>query len=62
MKETKKMLEIIEKQYREANKEYNNKKELQQKKELKRQSRRDCLLGASIFLNIVIILIIIACR
>lgn len=62
MKDTKKMLEIIEKQYREANKEYREKQEKKAKRELKRQSRRDCLLGASIFMNIVIILIIIACR
>ena len=56
MKETKKMLEIIEKQYREANKEYQK----QQQKKFKQECRKDFILGASIFLNIVIILTIIA--
>lgn len=58
MKETKKMLEIIEKQYREANAKYNK----GQEKKLKRECRRDFILGASIFMNIVILLIVIACR
>lgn len=58
MKETKKMLEIIEKQYRVANKEYNESK----RKQFKRECRRDFILGASIFMNIMILLIIIAGR
>lgn len=56
MKETKKMLEIIEKQYRQANKEYE--KEMQ--RQFKRECRRDFILGASIFMNIMIFLIIIS--
>jgi len=56
MKETKKMLEIIEKQYRVANKEYNDRMQ----KEFKRECRKDFILGASIFMNIMILLIIIA--
>lgn len=56
MKETKKMLEIIEKQYRQANKKYN--KEMQ--RQFKRECRRDFILGASIFMNIIIILIILS--
>lgn len=56
MKETKKMLEIIEKQYREANNEYNRK----QQKKFKMECRKDFILGASIFLNILIILAVIA--
>lgn len=55
MMETKKMLEIIEKQYRQANKEYEMKKQAQ----FKRECAKDFILGASIFLNILIILIII---
>ena len=57
MKETKKMLEIIEKQYREANAKYNK----EQQKKFKRECRRDFILGASIFANIVILLTIIMC-
>ena len=56
MRETKKMLEIIEKQYRQANREYN--KEMQ--RQFKRECRRDFILGASIFMNIIIILIILS--
>ena len=56
MKETKKMLEIIEKQYREANNEYQK----QQQKKFKQECRRDFILGASIFMNIMIILTVIA--
>lgn len=56
MKETKKMLEIIEKQYREANKQY----QLEQQEKFKKECRRDFILGASLFMNIVIILTIIA--
>lgn len=56
MKETKKMLSIIEKQYREANKQY----QLEQKRKFKKECNKDFILGASIFMNIVIILTIIA--
>lgn len=56
MKETKKMLGIIEKQYREANKQYQE----EQQKKFKKECRREFILGASIFLNIVLILAIIA--
>lgn len=56
MKETKKMLDIIEKQYREANKEYQE----EQQKKFKKECNKDFILGASIFLNIIIILAIIA--
>ena len=56
MKETKKMLEIIEKQYREANNEYQK----EQQKKFKRECNKDFILGASIFMNIVIILTVIA--
>lgn len=58
MKETKKMLEVIEKQYREANKQY----QLEQKKQFKKECNKDLILCVSIFLNITIILTIIACR
>ena len=58
MKETKKMLGIIEKQYREANKKYQE----EQKKKFKRECNKDFILCASIFLNVVILLTIIACR
>lgn len=56
MKETKKMLQIIEKQYKEANAEYNKK----QQEKFKKECRREMLFGASLFLNIVVILTIIA--
>ena len=56
MKETKKMLAIIEKQYKEANNEYQK----EQQKKFKKECRRDFILGASIFMNILVILIIIA--
>lgn len=56
MKETKKMLSIIEKQYREANNQYNK----QQQENFKKECRREFILGASIFLNIVLIITIIA--
>ena len=58
MSETKKMLAIIEKQYRVANKEY----QIKQQKEFKRECRRDFILGASIFMNVIIILIAITSR
>lgn len=58
MKETKKMLKIIEDQYKIANKEYNESK----RKQFRRECRRDFILGASIFMNIIILLIIIAGR
>lgn len=56
MEETKKMLKIIEKQYREANKKYQE----EQQRKFKKECNRDLILGASIFLNITIILTIIA--
>ena len=56
MKETKKMLGVIEAQYRKANAEYQKQQQLKFKKEC----RRDFILGASLFLNITLILTIIA--
>lgn len=56
MKETKKILAIIEKQYREANLQYQK----QQQEKFKKECRRDFILGASLFLNITLILTIIA--
>lgn len=56
MKETKKMLDIIEKQYREANQQWNKK----QQENFKKECRREFILGASLFLNITLILTIIA--
>ena len=56
MKETKKMLQIIEAQYRKANAEYQK----QQQEKFKKECRRDFILGASLFLNITLILTIIA--
>lgn len=55
MKETKKMLEIIEKQYRQANKEYNEKQE----KNFKKQCRNDFIFNALVFMNLVILLILL---
>ena len=49
--ETKKMLKAIEKQYREERQ--------RQEKEAKKQDNKEFLLGALIFLNIVIFLILI---
>lgn len=56
MKETKKMLGVIEAQYRKANAEYQK----QQQEKFKKECRRDFILGASLFLNITLILTIIA--
>ena len=56
MKETKKMLQIIEAQYREANNNYNK----QQQEKFKKECRREFILGTSLFLNITLILTIIA--
>ena len=55
MKETKKMLDIIEKQYREANKEWNKK----QQEKFKKECRREFWLGALMFLNIMLLITII---
>ena len=57
MKETKKMLEIIEKQYREANKQYN----LEQQKKFKKECRRDFIFGALLFYFVMSIITIISC-
>lgn len=56
MKETKKMLAIIEKQYIEANLQYKK----QQQEKFKKECRKEFILGASLFLNIALILTIIA--
>ena len=56
MEETKKMLNIIQKQYRKANQQWNKK----QQEKFKKECRRDFILGASLFLNITLILTIIA--
>ena len=56
MKETKKMLDIIEKQYREANNEYQK----EQQKKFKRECRKDLILCLSIVINVMILLIAIA--
>lgn len=58
MKETKKMLEIIEKQYRQANKEYNEKQE----KNFKKECRKEFLFNALLFMNLVILLILLGRR
>lgn len=55
MKETKKMLAIIEKQYREANKEYQK----QQQIKFKKECRREFWLGALLFFNIMLLITII---
>ena len=55
MKETKKMLDIIEKQYREANNNYNKK----QQEKFKKECRREFWLGALLFFNIMLLITII---
>lgn len=58
MKETKKMLEIIENQYREANKKYNE----EQEKKFKKECRNEFIFYASLFANLVILLILLGRR
>ena len=55
MKETKKMLQIIEAQYREANDNYNK----QQQEKFKKECRREFWLGALMFFNIMLLITII---
>lgn len=57
MKETKKMLAIIEKQYREANKEYQK----QQQMKFKKECRREFWLGALMFFNVMLLMTLISC-
>lgn len=52
----KEMRERMEKQYREANAEYQK----QQQDKFKKECRREFILGSSLFLNITLILTIIA--
>ena len=55
MKETKKMLKIIEAQYREANDNYNK----QQQEKFKKECRREFWLGALMFFNVMLLITII---
>lgn len=55
MKETKKMLGVIEAQYRKANAEYQK----QQQDKLKKECRREFWLGALLFFNIMLLITII---
>lgn len=57
MKETKKMLAIIEKQYREANAEYQR----QQQKKFKKECNREFWLGAFVFFNMMLLFTLISC-
>ena len=57
MKETKKMLAIIEKQYREANNEYQKKQE----EKFKKECRREFWLGAFMFFNMMLLITLISC-
>ena len=56
MKETKKMMGVIEKQYREANEEY--RKGLKRKQKI--ESIKTNVMCASLFLNLLIVLSILA--
>ena len=57
MKETKKMLQIIEAQYREANDNYNK----QQQEKFKKECRREFWLGALMFFNVMLLITLISC-